>query len=351
MVRVAAWHNARLEAGPVRSWPLGRQPGGDPGTGRAAAGLLPAVCRRLPDRHARREPVRRAVCQRAAADGRQAHVREHRAAGRVGGAERAALREQLALVGRDRPAAGASGDRRPAGAASRRGADPGREPGQEGRHRDGRGGPAMERADRACRPEPGRHVPGDRQRTGLDLGRRGAVPAGAVVRGGTGRRARAAGDPGRADVQDQGRAGLADDPPRAGGGAGLRGGRLRRAVRAQRLAASEAGRRRDRVPGQRAGRHAGLPGRAAAGHPGPTAWPAPAAAPSAAGHQHGGTGRGPDAPPGRIRPGGASTSGPSNAGSWPTSSPPGGSGRSATTRWPGSGCSSAGRRRASAATP
>lgn len=56
-------------------------------------------------------------------------------------------------------------------------------------------------------------------------------------------------------------------------------------------------------------------------------------------------------PPGPMRPGSGSASGPSSAGSWPTSSPPGGSGRSATTRWPRSGCSSVGPLRVSAATP
>jgi hypothetical protein len=121
-------------------------------------------------------------------------------------------------------------------------------------------GAAMERADRACRPEPGGHVPGVCQRPGLDLGRRGAVPAGAVVRPRAGRGAQTAGRPDRPDVPDQGRAGLGDDPAGPGGGAAVRGGRVRRAVRPERVAAGPAGLGADRVPGQRAGRCAGLPG-------------------------------------------------------------------------------------------
>src|ERR687892_2330437 len=107
MVRVAAWPDARVNGGSVRPRSVGRQPGGDPRAGRSAAGLLPAVCRQLPDRHPGREPVRRSLRWRAAAAGWQAYLREHRPAGWAAGAERAALREQLALVRRSRAAAGA----------------------------------------------------------------------------------------------------------------------------------------------------------------------------------------------------------------------------------------------------
>ena len=41
MVRVAAWLGERVKGGRVRLWSLGRQPGGDPGAGRSAAGVLP----------------------------------------------------------------------------------------------------------------------------------------------------------------------------------------------------------------------------------------------------------------------------------------------------------------------